>query len=214
MKIYGNNKTLKDNYGTDGIEKFVMDTLRQFPAGLNSEENYSTNKNNCLNEAFFRTEFYSIANKLIGINTQISVEVKKVRGKMTRLKDRSKKSKGKYPKLDMYVDGDKDWAIEFLITNNKSIKDTIEHIGRFVTKTGKYSTLPYRKFLVVDFRPITAIHKECYQQVSQKIKCAWLVHYNEDFSILTIYRFDENGGNQDYDNPQEIQLINPNMEIV
>jgi hypothetical protein len=108
--------------------------------------------------------------------------------------------KEKEGKVDFYIDGNREWAVEFLICGDKPDTkersyDTsaVEHLKRF-EPSGQYESLKPRDYLLVDFRP-----KDSYQadlimmNVGDitKVHHYWIVNYDAD--ALYVTKIDQDG---------------------
>jgi hypothetical protein len=96
-------------------------------------------------EAAWQREFYRTATSLLPTGNTLSAEVPRLYASR-KLDDDSGESMAD---MDFFVDGDLKWIIEVLVR-----RSTVEsHLQRFI-QGGQYSSIPFRDWVVVDFRLI------------------------------------------------------------
>jgi len=135
---------------------------------------------NTILEAMWQKEFFRVASQMLRQNSTISVEVTRgtIGGQSFNIDGR----------VDFYINGDRQWAVEFLIRGelkSQGITDAEEHAARF---EGKYKQLPCKQKLVVDFRPSRYASYDDFQMtllpgVPPKpifLKNYWIVVYDSD----------------------------------
>jgi len=150
-------------------------------------------------EAAWQKEFYRFASQNLCANSTVSVEV--THGK---IEQKEFKIDGK---VDFYIDGSRQWAVEFLIQGHITkggVSAAEEHANRF---NSSYKNLPWKECLLVDFRPKTKIYMdfiESYIEISEEKKIPvykkrflpnyWIVVYdNTNYDKLDIFMYDKNG---------------------
>jgi len=152
-------------------------------------------------EAMWQKEFYRIASQKLSSSSTINVEV--THGNIDQ---QAFKINGK---IDFYIDGQRQWAIEFLIRGDKEkegLSDAQEHANRF---QNKYKSLPRKEYLLVDFRPSKIVYvdfleynnnnniaKEQPKLVPKRkfLPNYWIVVYDTDkYEKLDIYKYDQYG---------------------
>jgi hypothetical protein len=168
-------RPLKDNYNT--LPEFFHAFLSSLDSAI-FKSSLSINSEGRILESLWQEEFYRLSCSLLSTTTLINVEVQYVKGSNLG------------GKVDFYINGDREWALEFLIcgnTNNtnKSSKQEYhtagaEHLSRF-NETGKYHPLHPKDYLVVDFRPqsVPTLDDHISQGQTTVYNNYWLVRYDD-----------------------------------
>jgi hypothetical protein len=198
MNIITPIRPTQDTYEhlSDLMDKF----LRSLP--LQSFENTLSRgaDSRVILESLWQEEFYRVATPLIAKNTLISVELGYKPDEAVKLGGR----------VDFFIDSDREWAAEFLITGHLSETTggeygtrALEHLARF-EKNGKYSKLRPTEFLIVDFRPIQITQADM-NYINVNAQCDyhnyWIVNYqlpnskekDEVESALFVTKIDSQG---------------------
>lgn len=80
--------------------------------------------------------------------------------------------------VDFYINGECQWAIEFLVNSNR-IK---EHNNRFHSEKGVYSAIPYKQYIIVNFIDVSEKDKNAHPGLMNvkytKTFDKWFIEYN------------------------------------
>eukprot|EP01120_Amphizonella_sp_Union-15-10_P005637 TRINITY_DN1693_c0_g1_i5.p1 TRINITY_DN1693_c0_g1~~TRINITY_DN1693_c0_g1_i5.p1 ORF type:complete len:660 (+),score=89.00 TRINITY_DN1693_c0_g1_i5:234-1982(+) len=177
---------------TDNFEKlvdFVDAFLEKIPSSLMVKtKSLCKNKTDTKLESFWKAEFYHIGHTLLRWDTHVSVEV---------YAHNHNKPKS-YRRVDFYINGARNWAVEFLIEGEKKVRlqgkkvtSATEHNSRF-REGGSYAPLKPKEWLVVDFRPF-----DDYSDLipDTYLKNYWAVLYTDN--KLRVIKYDEEGSKKE-----------------
>jgi len=105
----------------------------------------------------------------------------------------------------------RDWAIELLVSINSQLYSTVEHNSRF-NINGSYYNLPFKKCIVIDFRPKDTDDEQSFPKSAERLAGVWIVVYDsKEFKKIWITKYDEEG-NRSEDNI-EIVLQDSSMVL-
>jgi len=172
--------------------------IQQFLSILDStwmKQTMTKDESGTILESIWQKEFYRIGSQILRNSSTISVEVS--RGQVGG--QDFKTCNG--AKLDFYINGDRQWAIEFLIRGeltNKQESRAKEHEQRF---REKYKSIPYKQCLLLDFRPRKFGPYDDFQDLHNNLLPRtvflpnyWIVVYDEkSFEEMRVTKYDQNG---------------------
>jgi len=189
-----------DNFKNLG--EFIDTFLSRIKADFFRENVMNINVNGGIKEAKWQNEFYHAAASILGRNYDIGVEVTKGVVKDIDSDDESMmvetEFKLKNGRLDFYINGTRQWAVELLIRGELSRFDNLdEHVARF--STGQYKDMPRKDELVIDFRPLLSHSTNDIKSLEKPKKHyhpnTWIVFYdiNGEKNDLIVVKYGKDG---------------------
>jgi len=151
--------------------------LDKFFSRVTSQDLKGTLSVGCVEEVLeqqWRIIFYRYACQLISNKSYINSEAKAGKGK-----------------VDFYIDGALQWAIEFVIRGERVTAGLKDHIKRFMTH-GKYAELPKKESAVVDFRQLDLKNTPSIEFKMETELMVWIIEYDINFSHLWVTIFQGN----------------------
>ena len=167
------NKSRPETQLITSLPEFCLASLRQMRAPLLKNTLNRLASGN-VGEKMWQSEFYAASTTFLAQEIFVSSEV--------GTDDR----KGI---IDFIIHDGFKWGVEFLVGG----KNLGEHLHRFHSSGGIYSTLDLDAYLVVDFRPkppyqtIEELSNVIASQQTWPGENFWVVFYEPDFSLMTVF---------------------------
>jgi len=191
-----------ENDNFKNLGEFIDAFLSRIKADFFRENVMNININGGIKEAKWQNEFYHTAISILGSDYDIGVEVTKGMVIDTDSDDESMMVETdfnlKNGRLDFYIYGTRQWAVELLIRGELSTSDHLdEHVEPF--STGLYKDMPRKEELVIDFRPLFSHSTNDIKSLEKPKKIfhpnTWIVFYDiHDEKIdLIVVKYGQDG---------------------